>query len=195
MGAEIRGGNALLVGHAAGHKLKLCGRKLTVFVGLLHVHFSISIKPAWTSNRCLEDSVAALRRVPVPSPDIAQRVKDYVTGLTQPTIRDVGAGEQLTVEWPGAPRQFAAAPHVDLFTMVAFLEPEKFAARLLAAINKAAPPADRDQQIKNLESEIEKLQRMEELLVVSTGAARISGRRPEVVLGCKISSSRGARAA
>lgn len=144
----------------------------------------------------LEESVAALKKVPLPSVDIRARVEDYIQSLTQPVIRGVAAGQQLTVEWPRPRDQFAAAPHVDLFTLAAFLQPEAFAARLLAAINKAAPPADRDQQIKDLEQEIEKLQRAEEVLVTSTGADRVDGRPPEVVLGCRIvTATRGKAAA
>ena len=143
-----------------------------------------------------EGSVAALKKVPLPSVDIKDRVHAYVQSLTQPVIRGVAAGEQLTVEWPGPRDKFAAAPHVDLFVLAAFLEPNKFAERLLATIHKAAPPSDRDDQIAELEQEIEQLQRAEEALVVSTGASRVSGRPPQVVLGCKIvTATRGARAA
>ena len=76
----------------------------------------------------------------------------YVQSLTQPVIRGVAAGEQLSVEWPRARDQFAAAPHVDLFVLAAFLEPQKFAERLLATIHKSAPPVDRDDQIASLSS-------------------------------------------
>ena len=143
----------------------------------------------------LEASVKALKQIPLPAVDIKDRVHAYIQALTQPVICGVAAGEQLTVEWPRARDQFAAAPHVDLFVLAAFLEPVKFAERLLASIHKAAPPADRDAQIKQLEQDIEQLQRVEEVLVTASGAARIAGRPPAVVLGCKISSSRSARAA
>ena len=88
--------------------------------------------------------------------------------------------ERLGDEW------FPALPPADWFTIAAFLQPEQFAQRLLAVIHKNAPPSDRDDQIKDLETEIEKLQYIEETLVVSTGASRIAGRPPAVVLGCKI---------
>ena len=130
----------------------------------------------------LEEFVKALRSVPTPSADIEQRVKAYLDALTKPIVHGVAAGEQLVVEWPRARDQFAAAPHVDLFVLAAFLQPDVFAARLLASIHKAAPPSDRDAQVKDLEQQIEQLQRMEEVLLTSTGAARISGRRPEVIL-------------
>lgn len=145
----------------------------------------------------LEEAAIALKRIPLPAADIRQRVEAYVQSLTQPVIRGVAAGERLTVEWPGYPRTLGAPPppHVDLFTLVAFLQPEQFAQRLLATISKAAPPVDRDQQIKNLEQEIEQLQRAEETLVVSIGAERVSGRPPEVVLGCKVIATRGKVAA
>lgn len=143
-----------------------------------------------------EAEVKALKQVPLPAVDIKQKVEAYIVSLTKPIIHGVAAGEQLVVEWPKPRDQFAAAPHVDLFTMVAFLEPDKFAARLLAAIHKNAPPADRDEQIKKLETRIENLQRAEETLVVTTGAARIGGRPPQVILGCKIvTATRGKAAA
>lgn len=146
----------------------------------------LTIPAARERIKRLEASVAALKQVPLPSVDIKQRVESYVASLTQPVIKGVAAGQQLSVTWPGPPSQFAAIPHVDLFTMVAFLEPEKFAERLLASIHKNAPPADRDEQIKDLEQEIERLQRIEEVLVTSTGADRVDGRPPEVVLQCRI---------
>lgn len=144
----------------------------------------------------LEKALTALKRIPLPSVDIKTRVEAYVQSLTKPLIRGVAAGETLTVEWPGPPRQFAAPPPADLFVLAAFLQPEQFATRLLATIQRAAPPADRSEQIKDLEQQIENAQRAEETLIVSTGAARESGRPPQVILCCKVAtSSRGARAA
>ena len=146
--------------------------------------------------KTLEASVAALRKIPTPASDIEQKVKSYIANLTQPVIRGVGAGEELSMTWPGAPTQFSAIPPSDWFVMCAFLEPDKFAARLLDTINKQAPPSDRDVNIKQLERDIEQLERVEEVLVVSTRATRISGRSVQAVLGCRVSStSRSARAA
>ena len=116
--------------------------------------------------------------------------------MTQPQITGVGANQELAVTWPGPRERFGAIPPNNWFVLAAFLEPAKFAERLLASIHKAAPPADRDQQIKQLEQEIEKLERMEESLIIATGASRVSARRPEIVLGCRIvTTTRGARAA
>jgi hypothetical protein len=46
----------------------------------------------------LQESVAVLKRVPIPAPDIRQKVQSYVAGLTRPIIGGVDAGEVLTVQ-------------------------------------------------------------------------------------------------
>jgi hypothetical protein len=61
--------------------------------------------------------------------------------------------------------------------------------RLMVAINQIAntpcPLAEREQQIAELEREIDRLQRTEEAIVVSTGAPRERGCLPGVVLGVR----------
>ena len=83
--------------------------------------------------------------------------------------------------------------------MLAFVEPDVLAERLLAEIdliaNTPCPLAEREQQIPKLEEETDRLQRTEEAIVVATGAPREAGCPPWVVLGVKIMEERGARAA
>src|SRR2546430_2877798 len=126
----------------------------------------------------LQESVAVLKRVPIPAPDIRQKVQSYVRGLTRPIIGGLDAGEVLTVRWP-----------TELHVLMAFLQPEVLVERLMAEINRTAntpyPLAERVQQIAELEREIDRLQRTEEAIVVATGAPRQPGFPAWVVLGVK----------
>jgi hypothetical protein len=116
-------------------------------------------------------------------------VQSYVRGLTRPIIGGVDAGEVLTVKWPKE----------ELHVLTAFLQPEVLVERLMAEINRIAntpyPLAEREQQIAELECEIDRLQRSEEVIVVATGAPRERGCPPWVVLGVKAVEARGVRAA
>jgi len=136
----------------------------------------------------LQESVAVLKRVPIPAPDIRQKVQSYVRGLTRPIIGGVDAGEVLTVRWP-----------TELHVLMAFLQPEVLVERLMAEINRFAntPCAlpEREQRIAELEREIDRLQRTEEAIVVATGAPRERGCPPWVVLGVKATEAPGVRAA
>jgi hypothetical protein len=120
-----------------------------------------------------------LKRVPIPAPDIRQKVQSYVLGLTRPIIGGVDAGEVLTMKWPKE----------ELHVLMAFLQPEVLVERLMAEINRIAntPCAlpEREQQIVELEDEIDRLQRTEEAIVVATGAPRERGCPAWVVLGIK----------
>jgi hypothetical protein len=126
----------------------------------------------------IQESVAVLKRVPIPAPDIRQKVQSYVRGLTRPIIRGVDAGEVLTVRWP-----------TELHVLMAFLQPEVLVERLMVEINRIAntPCAlpEREQRIAELEQEVDRLQRAEEAIVVATGGARERGCPPWVVLGVK----------
>jgi hypothetical protein len=57
----------------------------------------------------------------------------------------------------------------------------------------AAPLAEREQQITELEDQIDQLQRTEEAIVVATGAPREAGCPPRVVLGVTAIKSHGGR--
>ena len=82
-----------------------------------------------------------------------------------------------------------------LHALLAFVEPDVLAQRLLAEIDRIAntpcPLAQREQQIAELEDEIDRLQRTGEAIVVVTGAPRERGCPPWVVLGVKALEARG----
>jgi hypothetical protein len=61
--------------------------------------------------------------------------------------------------------------------------------------NTPCPLAQRKQQIAELEDQIDRLQRTEEAIVVSTGAPREAGCPPWVVLGLKAIEAPGVRGA
>ena len=87
-----------------------------------------------------------------------------------PIIGGIGAGESLTVQWqPG------------LQALLAFVEPDVLAERLMGEIDRIAntpfPLAQRERKIGELEGEIDRLMRIEESLVVATGAPRQPGCR------------------
>jgi hypothetical protein len=136
----------------------------------------------------LQESVAVLKRVPVPPSNVREKVQTYVQGLTRPIVGGIALGEALTVQWPR-----------DLHALMAFLQPEVLVDRLMVEINRIAntpcPLPEREQQIAELEQEVDRLQRTEEAIVVATGAARERGCPPWVVLGVKAVEARGVRAA
>jgi len=137
--------------------------------------------------RKLKDQVEALKRVPVPASDIKQKVRGYVERLPMPIIGGIGAGEALTVQWP-----------TGLHALMAFLQPDVLVERLMGEIDRIAntpcPPAQRERKIAELESEIDRLMRIEECLVVATGAPRQPGSPAWVVLGVKAIEAPGVRA-
>jgi uncharacterized small protein (DUF1192 family) len=150
---------------------------------------SLSLTAVRTRIKTLQETVAVLKRVPIPAPDIRQKAGSYVEGLTRPIIGGIDAGEVLTVQWP-APKE--------LHALMAFLQPEALIEKLMAEIDRIAntpcPLAQRQQRIAKLEEEIDRLQRSEEAIVVATGAARERGCPPWVVLGVKATEAPGVRA-
>jgi hypothetical protein len=151
------------------------------------VEDGLSLKAVRARIKKLHESVAVLKRVPIPAPDIRQKVQSYVQGLTRPIISGVDSGEVLTVQWPK-----------ELHVLMAFLQPEVLVERLMAEINRIAntPCAlpEREQRIAELEQPIDRLQRTEEAIVVATGAPRERGCPPWVVLGVKAVEARSVRA-
>jgi hypothetical protein len=105
-----------------------------------------------------------------------------------PIIGGIGVGEALTVQWP-----------TGLHALLAFVEPDVLAERLMAEIDRIAntpcPLAQRERQIAELESGIDRLMRVEEAIVVATGAPRERGCPPWVVLGVKALEARPIEAA
>jgi hypothetical protein len=48
----------------------------------------------------LQESVAVLKRVPVPPSNVRDKVQTYVLGLTRPVVGGIALDEALTVQWP-----------------------------------------------------------------------------------------------
>ena len=142
------------------------------------VEAGLSLSDVRASTKKLQNQVEALKRVPVPASDIEQKVRTYVERLPMPIIGGIGAGELLTVQWP-----------TGLHALLAFVEPDVLAERLMGEIdrigNTPCPLAQRERKIAELEGEIDRLMRIEESLVVATGAPRQPGCPPWVVLGVK----------
>jgi hypothetical protein len=152
------------------------------------VEDGLSLRDVRAGIKKMQDSVTALKRVPIPPPDIREKVRTYVQGLTRLTISGIGVNEALSVQWP-----------TGLHALMAFLQPDVLVERLMAEIDRIAntpcPLAEREQWIAKLEGEIDRLQRCEEAIVVATGAPRERGCPPWVVLGVKAIEAPGARAA
>ena len=148
----------------------------------------MSLRDVRARIKKMQESVTALKRVPIPASDIREKVRTYVQGLTRPTISGIGVNEALTVQWP-----------TGLHALMAFLQPDVLAERLMVEINRIANTpcslAEREQRIARLECEIDRLQRTEEAIVVATGAPREAGCPAWVVLGVKAIEARGAKAA
>jgi hypothetical protein len=132
----------------------------------------------------LKNQVEMLKRVPIPPSNIPEKVRTYVERLPMPSIGGIAAGEALTVQWP-----------TTLPAMMAFLQPDVLVDRLMVEIDRIAntpcPMAEREQQFVKLEEEIDRLQRTEEAIVVSTDAARERGCPPWIVLGAKVMEAPG----
>jgi hypothetical protein len=105
------------------------------------------------------DELTKLKRAPVPSPDLRHRVEKRVAALGTPTVRGIGAGEQLKIIWPGA-KQTMAGPDersCDPLAMFAVLFPDKLADTVMAEVgrmtNDPVPLAERPARIAALERE------------------------------------------
>jgi hypothetical protein len=131
----------------------------------------------------LKNQVEMLKGVPIPPSNVRDKVLTYVQGLTRPVVSGIALDETLTVQWPSG-----------LHALMAFLQPDVLVDRLMVEINRIAntpwPPAEREQQIAELEREIERLHCSEEAIVVATGAPREAGCPPWVVLGVTADKSR-----
>ena len=153
------------------------------------VEDGLSLRDVRARIKKMQDSVTALKRVPIPPSDIRKKVRAYVQGLTRPIIWGIGGvDEALTVQWP-----------TDMHVLMAFLQPDVLVERLMAEIDRIAntpcPLAQREERIAKLEEEIDRLQRTEESIVVATGAPREAGCSPWVVLGVKATEAPSVRAA
>jgi hypothetical protein len=155
--------------------------------------------------RAARDEIVALRRAPVPAKDIEQRIADYVHGLAnagRPVVSGVGEGEKLTIVWPQHANVKRARPHIgfvagraDPLLMTAYLSPDVLIDKLMAEVEGMAatplPVAARQPRIAALAAEVDRLQRVEEVLVVANGDQREPGRPESAVLGCRVVEARG----
>jgi hypothetical protein len=112
----------------------------------------------------------ALRRAPAPSEDIEARVRVYLRGLA-PKVRGVGAGERLSIVWPGAqaPSGYIAETTCDPLALLAALFPDRMLSLVMTEVERMAnhplPVAQRPPRIAALERELDDLHRVEEVLV------------------------------
>jgi hypothetical protein len=91
-----------------------------------------------------EDELRALRAVPVPAPDIQQKIEDYVRSMARPKVSGVGNGEKLDVDWPNN----------NVVSMMALLHGEAMVEVLMKEVDRTAnspmPPAARQKRITKL---------------------------------------------
>jgi hypothetical protein len=57
------------------------------------VEDGLSLRDVRARIKKMQDSVTALKRVPIPPSDIGGKVRSYVQGLTRPTISGIGVNE------------------------------------------------------------------------------------------------------
>ena len=151
------------------------------------------------------EELTALWYAPVPSPDLRRRVERRIADLGAPTVRGIGAGEELKIVWPGA-KQTASGPDersCEPLAMFAMLFPEKLADAAMAEVERMAndpvPRSERPARIAALEREIDELSHVEEALIEAAIARgetvhRSASALPQAVLGVRI-AERGSRAA
>lgn len=108
--------------------------------------------------------------------------------------------------WPQHANVKRAPPHVgyvagraDPLLLAAYLHTDVFIEKLMAEVETMAatplPVAARQPRLVTLAAEVERLQRLDEALVVANGDQREPGRPESAVLGCRVVKERGARAA
>jgi hypothetical protein len=90
--------------------------------------------------------INTLRKVPVPSSDIAARVREYVASLVRPQIDGIGEGETLHVSWPN--NNMIATP--EQITNIVLGEIDRLA-------NLPMPLPQRKRRIAELQAEIDEL--------------------------------------
>lgn len=121
-----------------------------------------------------EDKLETLSRVPLPSADIEQRVKECVTSLGRPAVAGIDGGK-LEVTWPSD----------NAASLLAILMPERVVEAILSEIDRAAnapmPLDQRRKRIVELRRMIDDLQRV----AFALGANDYS-LPPEVVLGVRV---------
>jgi septal ring factor EnvC (AmiA/AmiB activator) len=130
-----------------------------------------------------KDEIARLRAVPLPSPDIEERIREYMAALARPQVSGIGTGQRLQVRWPD-----------DVISVLALLLPDEMVNALLREVervsNRPMPLPQRKRRIAQLQAEIDTLQR--QALALGAGTSALP---PAVVLGVRIAETKATRAA
>jgi hypothetical protein len=109
--------------------------------------------------------------LPSPSEDIEDRLRAYVAGLNAVSITGIQEGERLDINWGRGPMTNQPITDPTPLQLEALLRPDELVAALLAKVGEMAlgscPPAERPARIRELEREIEPLERTEEALVLA----------------------------
>jgi hypothetical protein len=99
------------------------------------------------------DELTKLRRAPIPSSDLRDRVERRIAALGAAMVRGIGAGEELKIVWPGA-KQTASGPDersCEPLAMFALLFPKQLADAVMAQTermaNDPAPISERPTRI------------------------------------------------
>lgn len=126
--------------------------------------------------RQVRDDISRLQSLPVPSDDLADRIKAYVDDLAaraQPVIQGIGDGQTLRVLYP----LNDDANRVNLIgfsqrdgnplLLLALLEPERLVERLLQTVADAhsISPTERNERLHGLQSELTQLRYDEEAAI------------------------------
>ena len=120
-------------------------------------------------------------------------------------MRGVGVGERLSIVWPGAQtsNQYISEHTCDPLSLVAALFPDRMLSLVMGEVERMAndplPVAQRAPRIAVLERQLDKLHRLEEVLVAAAIAAgqpvhRSPSAPPAAVLGVRV-ADRASRAA
>ena len=128
----------------------------------------------------------------------------YVRGLA-PKVRGIGVGERLSIVWPGAqtPSPYISEHTCDPLALLAALFPDRMLDLVMGEVERMAnnplPVAQRAPRIAVLERQLDKLHRLEEVLVAAAIAAgqpvhRSPSAPPAAVLGVRV-ADRASRAA
>ena len=148
--------------------------------------------------------LGALRSAPVRSPDIQREIEQQIADLATASfsIEGFGPAQKFQIGWlnKGPMAGQLNITRNDLLAFAALLFPERLLALAMSEIERRAntplPVADRPVRIAQLETEIERLQRIEEDLIARGGGEREANRPPAVVLGVRLAGeARGGKVA
>ena len=115
-------------------------------------HNDLDLQSARQRINDAEDEIKRLRGVPVPSPEIETRIKEYVATLARPRVSGIASGQQLRIDWPN-----------DMIAAMALLQPDTMVAALMQEVERQSnlpmPLPQRKRRIAELQAEIDTLQR------------------------------------